>query len=328
MQEFDGRTYLLIDIANNFGLSKKIWEDRINWTEDHISDLENISEEAKEPILYRKAVRALRASDKGKAIGHPVSLDATASGLQILAILTGDGPTATNVNLIYTGKRENIYNKIAVEMSTATGKPYTAEEVKPPTMTVFYGSKREPKKVFGEDTAELMAFYSILNREAPGAMQALALIQSLWNPETLEHTWSMPDKHIIRAKVMAVVDKRIEIDELGHKTFTHRAKINMPQARGLSLAANIVHSIDGYIVREMVRRSNRSGFELATIHDSFWAHPNHMNQVRKIYVKILAELAQMDLLQSITDQLQPGWGQVRKSTDLSEYILQSEYALS
>jgi hypothetical protein len=231
--------------------------------------------------------------------------------------------TAINVNLTPTGNREDIYTKIGNKMGL------DRSIVKKPIMTTFFGSKKQPAEIFGENTLELAAFYALLNTEAPGAMELMQLIQAFWNPNALEHNWIMPDKHIVRVKVMDHVDKKIEIDEFSHKTFTHRAMVNRPQNKGLSLAANITHSIDGYIVREMVRRAKKNGFELATIHDSFWTHPNNMNAVRRSYIQILAEIADSNLLQHILDQLLPGWGAyTKKSTSLSKVILQSDYALS
>lgn len=329
MQKLSGREYIMVDIANQMGYDRACWANRIGWVDANMTDLENISDTAKYPVLFRKAVRALRACDRGEAIGFPMSLDATASGLQLYAVLTGCVKTAMNVNLAPTGKREDIYQKIADEMNKLTGKAYSRNDLKIPIMTVFYGSRMQPEIIFGEASAELAAFYTLIYRELPGAMDLMRAIQSFWNPNVLEHSWIMPDKHVVHAKVIVAVDKKIEIDELAHKTFTHRASVNMPQKRGLSLAANVIHSIDGYVVREMVRRAKKSGFELATIHDSFWAHPNNMNAVRHLYVQLLAEMASENIIQNILQQLQPGWGSFTKSTQhLNKVILQADYAIS
>ena len=323
MQEFTGREYLLIDIANHVGMDRETWNTRINWAQDSNTQLESLDAEAKDPVLYRKAVRALRSCDRGEPIGYPMSLDATASGLQILAILCGCEATASNVNLMPTGNREDIYTKVGDAMGV------DRSVVKKPIMTTYYGSKKQPAEIFGEGTTELLLFYALLHTFTPGAMQLMPELQSFWNPDKLEHVWTMPDKHVIRAKVMQHVDKKIEIDEFNHATFTHTTLVNAPQDKGLSLAANITHSIDAYIVRQMLRRAKRDKFELATIHDSFWAHPNNMNKVRENYVQILAEIARSNLLQDILDQLQPGWGKINKlNNSLDTRILQSDYALS
>lgn len=60
------------------------------------------------------------------------------------------------------------------------------------------------------------------------------------------------------------------------------------------------------------------------------ASPNHMNKVRQNYVDILAEIAQMDILQSILREVSgnPALVYVKYSDDLHTSILESEYALS
>ena len=60
MQEFTGLVYLLIDIANNYGLDKKSWKERIQWTKEHMDELESHLKEAEEPALYYASVKALR----------------------------------------------------------------------------------------------------------------------------------------------------------------------------------------------------------------------------------------------------------------------------
>lgn len=67
---------------------------------------------------------------------------------------------------------------------------------------------------------------------------------------------------------MEPVSKKIEIDEMDHATFTHRVYVNMAMPTGISLAANIIQSIDAYIAREMIRRSHNQGFEMLAIHDN------------------------------------------------------------
>ena len=40
MQEFTGLQYLMIDIASHFGLDKKDWNVRLEWTITHVDELE------------------------------------------------------------------------------------------------------------------------------------------------------------------------------------------------------------------------------------------------------------------------------------------------
>ena len=84
----------------------------------------------------------------------------------------------------------------------------------------------------------------------------MEMLLGSWQPFALSHDWSLPDGFEAKCKVMTPVDVKIEVDELDHATFTHRFYENEGTETGLSIAANIIHSIDGMIVREMNRRCN------------------------------------------------------------------------
>ena len=105
MQKFTGLEYLLIDVANNFGLDKEPWDKRIQWVKDNDKDLESFKNKADSPNMYAASVDALRAVQRGEPIGYGISLDATASGTQWLAILTGDKQAAELCNVINIGSR-------------------------------------------------------------------------------------------------------------------------------------------------------------------------------------------------------------------------------
>jgi hypothetical protein len=123
-------------------------------------------------------------------------------------------------------------------------------------MTSLYGSKANPKKQFGEDTPELNAFYEAMYKLCPGACQLLDALVNSWNPYTLTHEWQLPDGFDVKVKVKAQKEAKIEIDELNHSTFTYVWYENEGCERDVKNAANVVHSIDGYILRSLVRRCN------------------------------------------------------------------------
>lgn len=329
MQRFSGLEYIKIDIANCYGMDKLTWEDRIGWVDHHMNhgSLVDQVDTADEPVLMAKALRAMTDAIAGRPTGFIMGLDATASGIQIMAALMGCPVTAANVNLLDTGSREDVYTRIPDVMNMPE---VTRDMAKKPIMTTFYGSLAQPKDVFGEDTEALRTFYKALGQELPGAMECMQDMQECWNPEAYEYSWELPDGHTAVMKVLQTVDKKVEVDELNHSTFTYRFQVNEPMPFGVALAANIVHSIDGYVVREMYRRAAKQGFEIVTIHDSFWASPNHMNEVRDNYRQILADIADANILESILQQVSsnPEGKLKRFSSDLGNEIRKAEYALS
>lgn len=328
MQTFTGLQYIKIAIASYFGLDKMLWQERIQWVDEKLqdSDLYDLVPAATDPMLMLKAVNAYHDAMEGNPTGYIMGLDATASGLQIMACLMGCVETASNVNLVHPDKRVDAY-QIGTDAMGMEG--ITRDMVKKPIMTTFYGSTEQPKSIFGEGLT-LKAFYKMLWDKFPGAMECMEDMQGCWNSKAMEYTWHLPDGHTANMKVMVDKESKIEVDELNHATFTYCTQINAPKEKGLSLAANIVHSIDGWIVREMYRRCKKQNFDILTIHDSFWASPNHMNEVRQNYIDILAELADMNLLQYILNSITGNSdGKVKRySSDLSQYIRKCEYALS
>lgn len=327
MQQFTGYQYIQIDIANCFGLDRKDWTERLLWVAEHESELEDLMDEASEPLLYLKAVRAYRDVQAGKPTGHNMFLDATASGLQIMAVLSGCHQTAKRVNLLNTGSREDVYDSTAVEMNSMIDIALHVDraDIKKPLMTHYYNKSRQ-------DTLEAEqqeAFYLVLSRSFEGAEAVKDVINSYWNSNALEHKWTLPDGHVSRVKVTEMVNARIEVDELDHTTFTYRFESNQPSDQKTSLVPNVVHSVDAYVAREMVRRANKQGFKCAHIHDAFCAHPNHMQKVRENYLDILCEIADSNLLEDILTEIAGEKVELQKYSEmLSMNMKKSEYALS
>lgn len=264
MKTFTGWEYLLIDLANHFGLDKMLFEDRIQWAMDNLGQLESLADMADSKPLYLKAVMAIRDAQAGKAIGHVIGLDACCSGIQVMSALTGCVAGATATGLVDPDVRADAYSLTTEEMNTIMGGGVTTSrsEAKEALMTSFYGSKAKPKEIFGEDTPELEAFYKAAYTVAPGAWELLQDLLASWQPYALSHSWKLPDGFDARVKVMEKKTARIEVDELDHATFTHEFYENEGTPTGRANVANVVHSVDAYILRSIQRRCN---YDVATI---------------------------------------------------------------
>lgn len=257
-QLFTGFQYLLIDAANNFGLDKELFEDRIEWATVNLASLESLAPLADTPSLYLKAVFAIRKAQAGIPTGHLVGLDAVCSGLQVMSALTGCIVGATNTGLVNPNVRADAYSTCTDTMATILGNGFTVSraEAKDALMTTLYGSTAKPKEIFGEDTPEYFAFHKATKLVAPGAMELLQDLLDTWQPFALAHSWKLPDGFDAVVRVMTKKESRVEVDELDHSTFTYEYKVNEGKATGLSNVANVVHSVDGYILRSMHRRCN------------------------------------------------------------------------
>ncbi len=256
MQLFSGMEYLKIDIANNFGnnLDKENWDTRIHWFNNHELQLDNLIKQAEEPALFYAGVQAWHKASRGEASGYPISLDATSSGIQLLACLTGDRKAAQLCNVVDTGKREDAYVGLYQSMINKLGDTAKIDrkETKQAIMTSFYNSSAIPKKIFGEGKL-LDIFYETMAEEAPGAWELTETMLAIWDSSKLIYEWVMPDNFHVKIKVMAGVSENIHFL---NQPFEVYYTVNEPMEGGRSLGANGTHSIDGMLVREMERRCN------------------------------------------------------------------------
>jgi len=256
MQRFTGRQYLQIDIANNFGLDKRTWAERLAWFEEHQDHLHEMLHQAEEPALFYAGVKAYESVLAGEPIGYAISLDATSSGLQLLAALTGDRSAAELCNVVKPNqgndKRSDAYTLVYEDMISQLGESakIKREDTKRAIMTALYGSVAVPKEVFGEGKL-LVTFLDTMKRLAPAAWELNETFLEIWDGEALSNDWVLPDNFHVHIKVMAQAS---EVVNFLNEPFDITRKINAPTKEGRSLGANTIHSIDGMIVREISRR--------------------------------------------------------------------------
>lgn len=260
MQTFTGWQYLLIDVANQWGLDKETYDVRLEWAEANLDKFEELAKdrEWKEKPLYLKAVMAVRKALKGEPSGHMVGFDAVCSGMQIMSALTGCKAGAEATGLIHQDVRSDAYKMCLDIMRRFIPSLPDAErkKIKDAVMTGLYGSIERPVALFGEGTPELNAYYKALTILCPGACELLEDLRKTWVPFAKVHEWIMPDGFHVRNRVLDKVEKRIEIDELNHATFSYEYYENIGKPKGVANIANVTHSFDAYIVRSIERRCN------------------------------------------------------------------------
>jgi hypothetical protein len=251
MRKFTAREYLAIDIANNFGLDKINWEDRLQWFEENQNNLMQLVPSAKEPALFYAGIKALESVNMGQPIGYPISLDATSSGLQFLAVLTGDGEAAKICNVVGE-HRKDAYTLVYERMLAIMGESakITRDMVKDAVMTSLYGSQAIPKEVFGEGLL-LKVFYTVMKASAPAAWELNEVFLNIWDASVSSHDWVLPDNFHVHVKVMRQEAERIHFRNQPIDVYY---KVNAPIENGRSLGANCIHSIDAMVVREITRR--------------------------------------------------------------------------
>ena len=91
--------------------------------------------DASHPLRLIAACRAWRAAERGEPIGLPVSIDATTSMLQHMALLLRDERLACLSNL-WPGERQDFYTRVAEACGSER------KVVKSVAMPMFYGQTR------------------------------------------------------------------------------------------------------------------------------------------------------------------------------------------
>lgn len=254
MKHYTGYEWMLIEVANHFGLDKKVFEERIQWTKDHMGVLE---QQEPEDMQYWAAVNALRDVQAGKSTGYMVSCDSASSGVQLMSVLTGCKTGCENTGLVFEDVRPDAYTK-ATEIinQKVSGYTCTRKAMKEALMTAFYGSVAVPERLFGKETDELAAFYEAMDELAPGANGLLKDLVDAWQPWAKVQEWTMPDGFDVRIKAMQMKETRIEIDELDHHQMTFAYFVNEGTKKGVSTVANAIHSFDALVVRTLHRKCN------------------------------------------------------------------------
>lgn len=246
-QELTGKEYLMADIAckHDKAYEKKGWNERLY----HFSELDFTNpqtfKEASNPIGLRAAYVALEDTALGRPTGYMISLDAASSGLQLLSLLV-----SCPISWKLCGGDENIldaYTEIFLNMNT--GIKVDRKDVKQSIMTALYGSTATPKAVFGED---IDVFYETMERMAPGAWDLNLGIQELWDQiDGTTYDWVMPDNFYA---CIETSDKIVVPFNFLDEEYSVIQTINERPRFHKGLGPNLIHSIDGMIVREMYRR--------------------------------------------------------------------------
>lgn len=307
---------LYIAIANHAGKDKLSWEDRIEWTRASLNSIIDGKIKWDEPHLGRKAVKALLDTIDDQPTGYWMTLDATASGIQIMAALSGCKETASATNMVDPAVRRDLYQEVTTAINSLCAIPTTRKVVKKVVMTFFYNSVKTPERMLTKD--QLAAFYQVIQQLFPGAYKVMDIVNNLWDVNGSHHKWTLPDGHVAHVPVLGAVKYNTPYGSI------HRTEL-ITSSNYKSLLPNVIHSIDGYIAREMIRRCD---FEVIHIHDCFGSHPNNMGVIAQRYREILAEISDSSLLNSIVKELSMGKSWFPIFPSLKHEILNSNYMLS
>lgn len=251
MKFYTDLQYVQIALANAAGFEKSIPsnENKILWAE--FADLEDWLTKAKEPMAYANALQAYKDALAGKPSGFIMGFDASASGFQMAAVLTGDLEAAIRTGLAKTDCRGNFYKDIQDYVGSELD--LDADDVKQAVMTAMYMSEKVPEEVFGEENMQV--FYEALEKCAPRCFDLLKMVLPLHQElGKTSYTFTAPNGYVAYTPVL-VTDKSTTVNMLGGSFIYETISITHDESYK-GLLANICHFTDAYVSDEVGDRVN------------------------------------------------------------------------
>ena len=324
----EAEDWLAFQVATTYGKDKDTIQDRIKWTLSNHSLITSIAtdplgylhewEVADEPWTFLAACdeyyHCIIECDRHHT-NLPVAVDATCSGLQILAGLARDASTAALVNVLPSNKPQDAYKVIADQ-----AKPHVPECIRPhmdrkttkrTVMTVPYNAKpysnrgyiREALKEKGVEvekddlTATVKAVRDAMNVIVPGPMRVMKWIETevaaAIDRGATELTWVTPSGFVVSQKLMKKKVQEIELQLLGRchiKIATEDGdKVDKSHHKNAT-APNLIHSLDASLLHLSALRFDAP---ISLIHDSVLCRATDMSVlsaiVRETYMHLFAE---------------------------------------
>lgn len=336
----EAELWLAFSVATCYGLDKSTMQERLAWVSDNLTLIERVAtdpignlsewEVAEEPWQFLAACEeyyhCVIAADR-HFTGLPVAVDATCSGLQILAGLARDKATAQLVNVLPGDKPQDAY-KVVAELAKDSVPERLKEHLdrkvsKRCVMTIPYNAKPYSnrgyiREAFAEKGIELdkdeltqvvKAIRDAMQVVVPGPMAVMKWIElevaAAIKRGVTHLEWTTPSGFVVHQKLNKKEVKRLDLQLLGRCMInvavgdTEQVDLNHHKN---ATAPNLIHSLDASLLHLTVLRFDAP---IALIHDSVLCRATDMsilsNLVRETYMHLFAE---HNYLQDFANQIQ------------------------
>jgi len=263
--------YLKCEVAckHDKTMEKATWAERLAHTDSLDFSNPKIFKDASNPIGLTASYQALQNALNNIPIGYQISLDACSSVLQILALLVS---CKKSFSLCGGNPNECIDAYTHIYQTMGVGESIGRKAVKNACMTALYGSSSIPNKTF---EAHIGLFYDTMASELPGAWDLNLGLQELWHMfNRSDYEWVLPDN--FHAYIETNTTEKSSFDFIGTK-YVFNTKVPGRPEFYKGLAPNLIHSIDGFIVREMMRRCTYDPKVIQRINDLILIKVNGTN---------------------------------------------------
>ena len=324
--------WLAFQVATTYGRDKDTWDERQEWVMKNITLISRVAndpircrpewEAAEEPWQFLAACEEYYhcvLTHTRRLTSLPVAIDATCSGLQILAGLASDKSTAQLVNVLPSDRPQDAYKAVA-EYS----KPNIPERIRPywdrkatkrSVMTIPYNAKafsnrtyiRDALKDKGVDierdelTQTVKAVRDAMDSIVPGPMAVMkwiekevgSIVRSGLKEGVVILEWETPSGFIVNQKLMKRNVQKLQLQLLGrcsvNITTEDDKKVSVVRHKAAT-APNLIHSLDASLLQ---MASSHFDKPLATIHDSVLCRATDMNElsnlVRETYMELFSK---------------------------------------
>jgi len=324
----EAERWLRFQVATTYGLDKETLDERLSWTYRSEHEIELVAtdpignlpiwEGAEEPWqflaacdeFYHCVIKRDRIST-----GLPVAIDATCSGLQILAGLAKDKSTAKLVNVLPSDKPQDAY-KVVAEKS----KPNIPLRLRPDwdrkctkrtCLTIPYNAKPFSNRTYIKDalkdkdieidkdelTQTVKAVRDAMDIIVPGPMRVMKWIESEVSNAikrgATELEWVTPSGFVVSQRIFKKEFERITLQVLGQCNMRvgtgDSAEVDKARHKAAT-APNLIHSLDASLLCLSALDFNHP---IALIHDSVLCRATDMSElsriVREKYMHLFAE---------------------------------------
>lgn len=248
----------------------------------------------------------------------PVTLDCTASGLQILSLLTGDEESASHTNLRHREEPSDIYGKVlgalhillrnddSVYARFWESKGLDRKLTKPVCMTLPYGATlygiragvedwyRNKFNCLPKDVPDFWKCTMYLAKQAVGAvkqfipqgMECMDWLTSVASPVAKANKpvcWISPSGFLVVQPYMASQGVSVKTNLAGKFRYVLLQKENLKKVddskQKLAVSPNFIHSLDASILHLALCDFQHTS--VVAIHDCFGTHANFIDELVK-----------------------------------------------
>ena len=319
--------WVAFQVATTWGLDKATMAERQEWVSHNHALITRVAtdpignigdwEGADEPWLFLSACEEFYACFIDCSRHHtrlPIAVDATCSGLQILAGLARDRSTAAMVNVLPGSEPQDAYKAIAAasvdQIPERLRQYWDRKKTKRSVMTICYNAKPFSNRQYIRDafteigvevtkdelTQIVVAVRDAMHAVFPGPMAVMRWIEGevaraiKRGDKYLE--WTTPSGFTVHQKLNKLEYERLDLKLLGRcqvKVGRTGDVVDLNHHKNAT-APNLVHSLDASLLALSAIRFNAP---LALIHDSILCRASDMDTlssiVRETYMHLFAK---------------------------------------